>query len=250
MNHYKDKTVWVIGATDGIGKAITQKLADNGAKHLILSSRSDSKLKALSVSINCANSVYAFDVSNYDETIRQASSIFDKFKGIDSIIYLPAFYEPSLVSNISRENLDKTIDINLKAVFYFIDAVLPYIKSNPKCQLAITASSAGYIGLPNSQPYGATKAAVISLVESLKCENSKLDIRLINPSFVKTKLTDKNDFKMPAIITPELAADAVLKGLAGKKFEIHFNKKFTIILKLISILPYSIYFKIAKKLAK
>lgn len=85
-------------------------------------------------------------------------------------------------------------------------------------------------------------------MESLKAENPELDIRLINPSFVKTKLTDKNNFKMPALLQPEEAALSIIKGLESNKFEVHFTKKFTIILKLIAALPYKLYFKIAKKM--
>ncbi len=248
--NYQNKTIWVVGATDGIGKATVEMLAKSGVKHIILSSRSQEKLEELTNSLNVPTSTYAFDVADNDATKEQTKKLFAEIGKVDSVIYLPAYYQPAMVADASLDNIDKTIEINLKAVFYFIQATLPFLKSGELAQLAITASVAGYIGLPSSQPYAASKAGVINLVESLKSENVGLDIRLINPSFVKTKLTAKNDFKMPALMTVEFAAEQILKGLNKKAFEIHFNKKFTIILKLIASLPYSLYFKIAKKLSK
>ncbi|APC96559.1 SDR family NAD(P)-dependent oxidoreductase [Francisella frigiditurris] len=243
--YYQNQRIWIIGATDGIGKALTLKLDQLGAK-LILSSRSKDKLDALAKSLNTQAETVAFDVSTYDEFIKAANEALGK--SVDRIIYLPAYYEPATIENISLENFQNTMNTNLNAVFYLIDAVLPYLKSNTNCQLAITASVAGYIGLPKSQPYAASKAAVINLVESFKAENQNLNIKLINPSFVKTRLTDKNDFKMPALMTPEFAADKILNGLVSSNFEIHFTKKFTLVLKLIKILPYKIYFRLVKNI--
>ncbi|WP_150466611.1 SDR family NAD(P)-dependent oxidoreductase [Francisella sp. SYW-9] len=246
MQKFANKTIWIIGATDGIGKALLQKLDDSIQANFIISSRSEEKLQDIADQLKNKAEIINFDVANFSEfekAVKPALSYNPDF-----IIYLPAFYEPSLISDIAISNLDKTIQTNLTAVFYLIRFVLPYLKNNPKCQLAITASVAGYIGLPRSQPYAASKAGVINLVESLKAENPDLDIRLINPSFVKTKLTDKNNFKMPALLEPQQAADSIIKGLQSNKFEVHFTKKFTIILKLIAALPYKLYFKIAKKM--
>ncbi|KEI34703.1 oxidoreductase, short-chain dehydrogenase/reductase family [Francisella sp. W12-1067] len=246
MQKFENKTIWIIGATDGIGKAILERLDSSVNANFIISSRSQKKLETIGMNLKNESISLAFNITDYSEFEKQAAKAI-QYKP-DFIIYLPAFYEPSLITDISLSNLDKTIQTNLTAVFYLIRFILPYIKKNPHCQLAITASVAGYIGLPKSQPYAATKAGVINLVESLKAENQDLDIRLINPSFVKTKLTDKNNFKMPALLTPEKAAKEILKGLLSNNFEIHFTKKFTLILKFIAKFPYRLYFKIAKKL--
>lgn len=246
MQKFAGKTVWIIGATDGIGKALVQKLDSSIKAEFIISARSEDKLQSIAANLDNDCYTLSFDVADFNSFKDAAEKALDLKP--DYIIYLPAYYEPSLISDIKPEDLDKTIQTNLTAVFYLIRLTLPYIKENSHCQLAITASVAGYIGLPKSQPYAATKAAVINLVESLKAENSQLDIRLINPSFVKTKLTDKNDFKMPALLEPEQAAESIIKGLESNNFEVHFTKKFTIILKLIASLPYKLYFKIAKKM--
>lgn len=244
--NYNGKTIWIIGATDGIGKALVEKIDTSSDVDFILSARSTDKLESIAGNIANKAQIINCDVADF-ESFEKASKRALELKP-DAIIYLPAFYEPSLICDIALDNLDKTIQTNLIAVFYLIRFVLPYLKQYTHCQLAITASVAGYVGLPRSQPYAATKAGVINLVESLKAENQYLDIRLINPSFVKTQLTEKNGFKMPAILEPNDAANAIIKGLNSNSFETHFAKKFTLTLKFIASLPYILYFKIAKKM--
>ncbi len=244
--NYNGKTIWIIGATDGIGKALVEKIDATYDTNFILSARSEDKLNTIASSLKNKTQIINCDVADF-ENFAKASNQALELKA-DAIIYLPAFYEPSLICDIELANLNKTIQTNLTAVFYLIRFVLPYLKQNSHCQLAITASVAGYVGLPRSQPYSATKAGVINLVESLKAENQELDIRLINPSFVKTQLTEKNNFKMPAILEPKNAADAIIKGLNSNIFEIHFAKKFTYTLKFIASLPYKLYFIVAKKM--
>ncbi|TNF69755.1 MAG: SDR family NAD(P)-dependent oxidoreductase [Gammaproteobacteria bacterium] len=246
FKHYKNKFVWIIGASEGIGKALVFKLDQLGAK-LILSSRNESKLYHLGQSLSQSPHVVPFDVSNLVDFQHKANDIFQQYN-LDYIVYLPAFYEPSRLNNLDFEMVAKTIDINLKSVFYLIGITLPYIKQHSELTLGITASIAGYMGLANAQPYGATKAAVINLIESFKLEYPAYGIKLINPGFVKTQLTDKNKFKMPAIISAEKAADYILRGLIAKDFEIHFPKRFTFLLKCIQKTPYWLYFKLLNKI--
>ena len=140
------------------------------------------------------------------------------------------------------------VDINFKGALNVVHAALPVLKKRVHGQLALCGSVAGYRGLPYSQPYGATKAALISLAESLKVENEELDIKVINPGFVRTPMTDKNDFKMPMIIEPEEAAKIIAKELQTSRFEIHFPKRFTFLVKLLALLPSFLYFKCVPRL--
>ncbi|MBD2809095.1 oxidoreductase, partial [Francisella tularensis] len=126
--------------------------------------------------------------------------------------------------------------------------VLHFLKKTPQCQLAITASSADYIVITRSQINLTTKACVINSYENLNTENPDIDIRLINPSFSKSKLTDNNNFKIPSLLKPEHSAVSTKQVLQTKKFESHFTKIFTIILNLIAALPYKLYINIAKKM--
>ncbi|WP_440615452.1 SDR family NAD(P)-dependent oxidoreductase [Cysteiniphilum sp. 6C5] len=241
-NPYHHKTIWIIGASDGIGKAVT-RLLDKQETKLIISSRNQDKLQTLSRELSSEVHIEAFDVGDYLNFNKSIQIVLNKHKP-DYILYFPGYYEPAKIGNISNELVDRTITINLKSVFVLIEGVFDYLKQNPACVLAVTASVAGYVGLPYSQPYAATKAAVINLVQSFKAEHKNFNIKLINPGFVKTKLTDKNNFKMPNLMEPNDAANAILKGLRTSRFEIHFPKRFTRMLKLIASLPYKCYFKV------
>lgn len=246
-NNFKDKNVWVIGASSGIGKALATALSKQGA-HLILSARSDDKLQNLNADLGGHHDVKALDVSDDNALHSTADDIIKTHKKIDSVIFLAALYDPTTLDKIDLEKTKAMFDVNVMGAFRLIDAVLPQLKKQGHGQLVLCGSVAGYTGLPAGQPYSATKAAVINLAESLKAENTQLDIKLISPGFVETPLTDKNDFDMPAIISPEKAAEYIVKGLSKKAFEIHFPKKFTRLVKLIKILPYALYFKIAPKI--
>lgn len=244
---FQNERIWIIGASAGIGKALAKHLDSMGAK-LILSSRDASLLNALGDELVNQPDIIPFDVSvpaKFSEAFSQAS-----LKPIDRIVYLPAVYKPMLTDALSREAVHASININFAAVFSLLENALPYIKQRPSCQLAVTASVAGYVGLPNAQPYASTKAAVLNLMESVKAEHANWDIKVINPGFVKTRLTDKNDFKMPCLQTPEQAADQIAKGLLSKGFEIHFPKRFTRTLKLLKMLPYGLYFNLVKGFGK
>ena len=148
-----------------------------------------------------------------------------------------------------KENA-KIINVNLTGTFHLVSAIMPVFKKNGGGQLALCASVAGYSGLPAGQPYCATKAGMINLAESLRAEHdgTGVDIKLICPGFVKTDLTDGNDFPMPMIIEAADAGRYIADGLAKKRFEIHFPKRFTLILKLLRILPYCLYIPIAKRI--
>ena len=240
MTFFKGKTVWIIGASSGIGEALAKDLHGRGAS-LILSARNEDALSRLNVEMNRRHMVLPFDVAHKGSF----AAAFENIESLDSVIYLPAAYEPGNVENITPENAETTISINLESVFALLGHLLPYYKKQGYGQIALCGSVAGYIGLPGGQPYSATKAAIINLAETLRAEmdGTNIDVLLVSPGFVKTPLTEKNKFSMPAIIAPEEAAKAIANGLAGKSFEIHFPKKFTILMKILRLLPYDLYFK-------
>ncbi len=239
------KNIWIIGASDGIGKAVAIALSNLGA-NLVISARSHDKLLETNRGLKNQAVVVAFDVSQREAFSVAAHSIFAT-QEINSILYFPGVYEPVALCQLNNEIIDSSIDVNLRSVFTLLQCTLPYLKEHSTCQLAVAASVAGYQGLPNAQPYSATKAAVINLIESLKSEYPMYNIKLINPGFVKTKLTDKNNFDMPALISTERAAKYILAGLLQNNFEIHFPKKFTYILKVIRMMPYKYYFLLIDK---
>lgn len=247
MGEFSKKNVWIIGASTGIGAALAKKLSENGAT-VILSARSEDKLKSLANEIEGKTHVFPFDVTERDTFITTAKKIKKEYGHIDSAILLAGMYDPTLIANINNDSAQKIINVNLMGAFNFIEAILPIIKFQKYGQIILTGSVAGYRGLPKGQPYSATKAAIINLAESLRAEEKEVDVRLICPGFVETPMTDKNDFEMPMVITPKQAANSIYKGMISNSFEIHFPKKFTLIMKCLKIMPNALYLWIGRKM--
>ena len=243
VSSYEGQHVWIIGASSGIGEALARELASQGA-HIILSARSEDKLNTLNDSLGGSHTVLPVDVTDLDGLKKAAHS----FQKIDSVIFMAAVYTPKSKEPMDINSAMAMVDVNFKGALNAVHAALPILKAQKSGQLALCGSVAGYRGLPYSQPYGATKAAVISLAESLKVEDEELDIKIINPGFVRTPMTDKNDFKMPMIIEPEEAAKIIAKELQTNRFEIHFPRRFTILVKLLALMPSYLYFKCVPRL--
>lgn len=209
MEDFVNKNIWIIGASSGIGKALANHLAGKGA-NIILSARSEDTLKKVKDNLKGpGHRVFPVDVSDSDALDSTAKAIKAACGKINSIVFLAAIYGPGSLDEIEPENISKLIDINLKGAFYIAQTTLPILKDQGYGQLALCGSVAGYRGLPKSQPYSATKAAIINLAESLNAEEGHkgLDIKVINPGFVETPMTDKNKFEMPMKIKPEEAAN-------------------------------------------
>ncbi|WP_417433628.1 SDR family NAD(P)-dependent oxidoreductase [Kiloniella sp.] len=247
IKSFKGAHIWILGASSGIGLALARELSDAGAI-LALSSRRRPELNDINEALGGQHLVVPCDAS-IPASIEEASDrIEQSFPRIDSAIYMAGYYNPTKFEDIELEELRKTIDINLTGAFVFAHHVLKILRKQKAGQIVLCASVAGFRGLPNGQPYSATKAGMINMAESLRIENKNpaIDIKVINPGFVRTPMTDKNPFKMPMIIEPEDAAKAIAPGLQGNAFEIHFPKKFTYFLKLVRILPDWVYFKFLK----
>lgn len=246
--NYENQIVWIIGASSGIGAALAAELSGRRAV-LALSSRRKDDLEKLKASLGGQHKVFPLDVTDAEITVRTAQAIQAAFGRIDRVIFLAATYVPMRLDALDPAVSKGIVDINVTGAFNVVHAALPVLKNqNGKPQIALCGSVAGYIGLPGGQPYSATKAAIINFAESLKSEcGDALDVRLISPGFVRTPLTDKNDFKMPMIIEPQQAAKEIADGLLTSNFEIHFPKKFTIFLKILRLLPYTLSLRITKK---
>jgi len=245
--NYHNQVVWIIGASSGIGAALAKELAQRGAK-LALSARRKDTLEQLKSELGESHKIFALDVTDAELVRRTAQAIRAAFDRIDRVVFLSAAYQPMNVDELDLHMTRQMVDVNLMGAFYVVHAVLPIFKEQQDGQLTLCGSVAGYTGLPNGQPYSATKAALINLAESLKAElPSTIDVKLISPGFVKSELTDKNDFKMPMMISSEKAAIYIADGLLRRNFEVHFPKGFTVWLKLLRLLPYIIAFSITKR---
>lgn len=235
--------IWIIGASDGIGAELARQYASEGAT-LVLSARGKDALEKLAGEIGGAE-VAVLDVADRASIEAAADRIAEGGK-LDRIVHLAAIYDPGRISDLDPEKAAQIVTVNLTGSFHIAQIGPRLLRKGG--QLALCGSVAGYIGLPQGQIYSATKAGVINLAESLRAERADLDIRLICPGFVDTRMTKKNDFKMPAIIQPHEAATAIRKGLAGRGFEIHFPHRLTRSLKLIRALPYALSLRLTRGL--
>ncbi|WP_417264627.1 SDR family NAD(P)-dependent oxidoreductase [Celeribacter sp.] len=227
--------IWIIGASDGIGEKLAEAYAAMGA-HLILSARSEDKLSALADRLGAAHGAVALDVSDR-QSLEVAAEKIAVTGPLDRIIHLAALYDPGKIKDLDPERAAQLVTVNLMGTFHIAQIAPPLLRAGG--QLALCGSVAGYIGLPQGQIYSATKAGVINLVESLRAELSgQIDVRLISPGFVDTRLTAQNNFEMPAVIPPERAAELIVKGLNERRFEVHFPRRLTLVLKLMRALPY------------
>jgi short-subunit dehydrogenase len=235
------KKIWITGASSGIGKALAEKFASEGWK-VAASARRKEILDEMSSHENIFS--YPLDVTNQDQIKISFEKIIEDFNGLDLCVFSSGTYDPKLEQEINVKQNKFVMETNFFGVLYCINAVENYFKNKKKGHISIVSSVAAYRGLPNSSGYGPSKAALTNLAESLYFDFKKHNVRisLVSPGFIKTPLTDKNEFPMPFIKSPEFAAEKMFNGLTkSKAFEIHFPKALTILLKIFRVLPYKIY---------
>lgn len=234
--------VWLIGASSGIGAALARKALDSGA-HVAITARREDRLQEVAAAHPKAL-VQAFDVTDHEAWQTAYASIIEKFGAIDLIVFCAAAYRPERSWDVDAAQAEHTLRVNLSSVYTGLATVLPAMLARGQGGVALVASVAGYMGLPNASVYGPSKAALINLAEILYSDlhPKGLNVYLINPGFVQTELTAKNDFDMPGLQTPEAAAQAISQGISRGRFEIRFPWGFTSALKLIRLLPFRLRF--------
>jgi len=244
INDWSGKRVWLVGASSGIGAALAQSLAQRGAR-VALSARNAEKLAALRI----RDALLApCDATDTIALSRAHRTVLESFLHIDLIIYLAGDYEPMCADNFKLDQAEKMVEINFIGAMRLSSIVLPCLSAGDG--IAFAASVAGYRGLPKALAYGPGKAALIHFAETLYFDlNPKnIGVWLINPGFVATQLTAKNNFAMPSIMSANQAAEAIVQGFSTGKFEIHFPKRFTRIMQSLSFLPYGLYFRLVRRI--
>lgn len=238
------KRVWLVGASSGIGAALAQALAAQGAR-LALSARRLDKLQALGI-----DGALLLPCDSLDSASLMAAraTLIDSWGGFDRVVYLAGDYEPMTAADFDLARAEQIVAVNFTGAMRLTAAVLGDLR--PGGGIAFVSSVAGYRGLPKALAYGPGKAALIHFAECLylDLEPKGVGVWVINPGFVSTRLTAKNDFAMPSLLTPEQAAQAIIKGFRQGSFEIHFPKRFTCVLKLLSKLPYRLYFPLIRRI--
>lgn len=234
----------ITGATSGIGKQLAMDYHQDGHEVWAVGRNENSLQQLMDQGIHTLQ----VDLTNRTEALERFSSLgaIDLAilnAGTCEYVDLPEF-DSALVARVMRTNVE--------SMAVSIEAVLPLLRLGERPHLVAVGSSAAYLPLTRSEAYGASKAAVEYMISSLRIDlyNEKIQVSLVCPGFVKTPLTDKNDFPMPFRVTTEQASRYIRQGIEKRKSEIHFPKRFTYLLKLLSLIPTSLWTKMAQKMRK
>lgn len=239
MTDWQGKTYWLIGASDGLGAALARQLSRVGVR-VILSARNDAALRAVADSLPGPARVLPVDVTDRDALHRAAEEAGE----IDGVVFLAGAYWPFGADDWNADQAETMADVNFGGAIRTIGAVLPKLRAQGHGHIVLTGSLTAYGGLPGAAPYVATKAGIMALAESLRCDlqGTGINVQLINPGYIRTRLTDKNDFRMPGIMEPEEAARITFEHMNSSGFSRAFPTWFSLIFRGARLLPGWLYF--------
>ncbi|MEC7668118.1 MAG: SDR family NAD(P)-dependent oxidoreductase, partial [Pseudomonadota bacterium] len=232
---------WIVGSSDGLGAAVAEKLSRAGVE-LVLSARSEDKLKELSERLPAPSDVVPLDVQD-SEAVQAA---YKDLGHLDGVVFLAGVYWPFGADEWDFDQAETMADVNFTGAMRVVGAVLPDFVARDRGHIVITGSLTGYRGLPGSVAYTASKSGVMAMAECLYCDLRKtgVKVQLVNPGFVKTRLTEKNDFPMPFIMEPEDAAQIVFEHMGNDKFSRAFPRPFSWLFRLSQFLPDWAYYRL------
>jgi NAD(P)-dependent dehydrogenase (short-subunit alcohol dehydrogenase family) len=247
ITDWQGRVAWLVGASSGIGLATARELHRLGAT-VVLSARSEGPLRAFCAAHPGARFLVA-DVTDPDSLRRAGQRLAADLGRLDLAMYCAGHYRPMRAADFDLEDALRHVEVNQAGALRFLDVVLPVLRAQGHGHLSLVASVAGYRGLPNALAYGPTKAALIHMAETLWMDLSDegVGVSVINPGFVETPLTAQNRFRMPALLTPEQAAEAIVQGWARGRFEIHFPRRFSAALKVLGLLGHRPYFGLVRR---
>ncbi len=233
MIDLEDKTYWLIGASEGLGRSLAQQLDSAGAR-LVLSARNTQRLEQLCARLSFAR-VLALDVTDSDAVRGCANRLRD----VDGVIYMVGVYTPMRSADWDGPEACKMVDVNFLGAMRVMGELVPYFVERGYGDITLIGSLAAYRGLPGAIGYGASKAALMSLAETMRFDlrGRGVTVRIVNPGFIETRLTEKNSFAMPMLMTPEAAAARVIKAMRRRRFRTDFPVPFSWYIRLLSHLP-------------
>ena len=241
MKEWQGKRYWLVGASDGLGRALARQLSRAGVE-LVLSARSEDKLAALVEDLPGRATYQVLDVSD-NESIKQAA---EAVGDVDGVVYLAGAYWPFPATEWDAEQANMMADVNFTGLVRVMGQVVPKMVARDSGHIVITSSLTGFRGLPGSIGYTASKAATMSLAECMHADLRKtgVQVQVVNPGFIRTKLTDKNDFHMPFRMEPEEAARTMFEHMGSDSFKRNFPWGFSLLFRGSMFLPDWLYYRI------
>lgn len=240
MRDFKGKRYWLIGASEGLGLALAQKLSAAGAE-LILSARSEDSLKAAIATLPGPATILPVDVGSSDSVTAAAAQLPE----LDGMVFLAGVYWPMRAQDWDAKSAEAMANVNFTGAIRAVGAALPPMVAKNRGHIVITGSLSGFRGLPGAIGYAASKAGTMVLAESLYADlrKSGVTVQLANPGFIRTRLTAKNDFAMPFIMEPEAAAEIMFRHMQGGGFKISFPTLFSWLFRGGNFLPDWLYYR-------
>ncbi|MDN5785654.1 SDR family oxidoreductase [Pseudorhodobacter sp.] len=241
MRQWQGKRYWLIGATEGLGLALARQISAAGAE-VVLSARSASGLQRAVAQMPGKAQAVALDVADAAAVTAAAAEI----GAVDGVVFLAGVYWPMAAQNCDAEKLEAMCDVNFTGCARVIGAVLPAMVQRGNGHLVLTGSLSGFRGLPGAIGYAASKAGVMRLAECLYADlrGSGVTVQLANPGFIRTRLTEKNDFAMPFLMEPERAAREIFELMQTDRFRRNFPTLFSWLFRAANILPDWAYYRI------
>ena len=241
MRQWQGKKYWLVGASDGLGAALARRMSAAGA-HVIVSARSEDKLRDLVDSLPNKGSYQTVDVSD-DQSVAKAAAAVGQ---LDGVVFLAGVYWPFGADEWDADQATAMADINFTGLMRVMGQVVPAMVARDQGHIVITSSLTGFRGLPGSIGYTASKAGTMSLAECMYADlrRTGVDVQVVNPGFIKTQLTDKNDFNMPFIMEPDAAAQIMFEHMGTNRFKKSFPWLFSLVFRGSQFLPDWLYFRI------
>lgn len=240
---FNGKTYWIVGASEGLGRELARHLTEAGAR-VILSARSEDRLRDLADELTSAE-IAPLDATDRDSIAANAPDAAE----IDGIIYCAGVYDPMRAQDWDADKVALMFDVNLRGAVNVLGRVVPTFAKRDTGHIVLIGSLAGYRGLPGSIGYSASKSGLIALGESIYADlrGSGVKVQVASPGFIKTRLTDKNDFDMPQIMTPEDAADHVMRIMRSNTLHASFPRPFSWFFKWGRFLPAGLFYRLTGK---
>ncbi|MBO6852332.1 MAG: SDR family NAD(P)-dependent oxidoreductase [Marivivens sp.] len=240
-NLWQGKRYWLIGASEGLGRALAHKMSAAGCD-LVVSARSTERLETLVSELPGRSVALAVDVTDRHSVERAAAEIGQ----IDGLVYLAGVYWPMKSGEWDNEKADLMGEVNFLGASRAVGSVIRPMLERGSGHIVLTGSLSGFRGLPGAIGYCASKAGLMSLAESMQADLRKTSIRvqLVNPGFIKTRLTDKNEFHMPFIMSAEDAAAEMFEHMNSSQFKKSFPTLFSWVFRLSQFLPDWAYYRI------